>query len=202
MEDLWGFNSVDLAYEIAGSEIPVISAVGHESDFTICDFVADLRAPTPSAAAELAVPNLDDIRVEIDKCELSIRRALLMKLDNCRKYIDVLSKSRVLTSREALLNEYKMKISILSDEFDRLIRDTLKDKRTKLSLISAKLNAISPLATLSRGYAIAKNDSGDTVNSVSAIKRGDELSVVLSDGEILAEVKKIKEDQKLIQEES
>lgn len=198
IEDLWGFNSVDLAYEIAASEIPVISAVGHESDFTICDFVADLRAPTPSAAAELAVPNIEEVRLGIDNGAIRMRKALTSKLENYKRYIGMLSRSRVLTSRESLLDEYKMKINLLSDGLDRLIREEIKDKIGALALLSAKLDAISPLATLSRGYSIVRNGTGGAVKSVSELKKEEIVDVVLSDGEIVAEVKEIKKERKKV----
>ena len=197
MEDLWGFNSAELAYEIASSEIPIISAVGHESDFTICDFVADLRAPTPSAAAELAVPNLEDVKITLDADRLRMKKALLLKLENYRRYIGVLSSARVLTSRESLLDEYKMKINLISDSLDRLIKDRIREGSTKLSLLSAKLNAISPLATLSRGYAIVRSLDGGPIKNVSDVKKNDRMRVYFSDGEIEAEVKEINKKQKI-----
>lgn len=191
IEDLWGFNDVELAYAVAGSDIPVISAVGHESDFTICDFVADLRAPTPSAAAELAVPNSEDIRTYVDEAALRMRKLLLSQTEKHRKYIDLLSKSRVLTSKESLLDEYKMKIGLISENLDRLAEMRLNDRRARLALGVAKLEAISPLATLSRGYAIAKGDKG-AIRSVDDVKAGEIIELALADGEISAEIKEIK----------
>ena len=191
IEDLWGFNDVELAYAVAGSDIPVISAVGHESDFTICDFVADLRAPTPSAAAELAVPNSEDIRTYVGEAALRMRKLLLSQTEKHRKYIDLLSKSRVLTSKESLLDEYKMKIGLISENLDRLTEMRLNDRRARLALGAAKLEAISPLATLSRGYAIAKGDKG-AVRSVNDVKAGEIIELALADGEISAEIKEIK----------
>ena len=196
IEDLWGFNDVDLAYAVAGSEIPVISAVGHESDFTICDFVADLRAPTPSAAAELAVPNSEDIRVGIGEAALRMRKLMLSQTEKHRKYIELLSKSRVLTSKESLLDEYKMKIGLISDNLDRLAGQRLSDKRARLALGAAKLEAISPLATLSRGYAIARGDKG-AIRSVSDVKTGECIELALADGALSAEIKEIKKAEKL-----
>lgn len=191
IEDLWGFNDVELAYAVAGSDIPVISAVGHESDFTICDFVADLRAPTPSAAAELAVPNSEDIRTYVDEAALRMRKLLLSQTEKHRKYIDLLSKSRVLTSKESLLDEYKMKIGLISENLDRLTEMRLNDRRARLALGAAKLEAISPLATLSRGYAIAKGDKG-AIRSVDDVKAGEIIELALADGEVSAEIKEIK----------
>ena len=202
IEDLWGFNDAELAYAIAESEIPVISAVGHESDFTICDFVADLRAPTPSAAAELAVPNSEDIRLAIDQSSIRMRKLLLSQIEKYRKYIEIISKSRVLTSKESLLDEYKMKINLLSDNLDRLIESRINDKRTRLALTSAKLEAISPLGTLSRGYAIVRNAENVAVRCVSDVKEGDLVKLSLSDGDISAEIKEIKKNRKRKTEKS
>lgn len=192
MEDLWAFNDTGLAYAISRSELPVISAVGHESDFTICDFVADMRAPTPSAAAELAVPDSENIRHLIYQSSERIRRQLSDQIEKYRRYIEILSRSRVLSSRETLFDEYKMRISLLSERLDRAMLDGMRAKNTELALTAAKLEAISPLATLSRGYAIVKGDDGRAVTSVLDVKVGDELTLAISDGELTAEIKKVK----------
>ncbi len=186
MEDLWAFNSVDLAYAVAASEIPVISAVGHESDFTICDFVADLRAPTPSAAAELAVPNLYNVKRDINNNLLDIEKSLNIKIDNYRKHLNVLASSRVLTSKESLLDEYKMKLNIVSDKLDYNMQALYKEKAHTLGLLCAKLNTISPLNTLTRGYAIVQNSDNNAITSVKDIKVNDRIAVTLSDGKFSA----------------
>lgn len=186
MEDLWAFNSVELAYAVAASEIPVISAVGHESDFTICDFVADLRAPTPSAAAELAVPNLYNVKRDINNNLLDIEKSLNIKIDNYRKHLNVLASSRVLTSKESLLDEYKMKLNIVSDKLDSNMQALYKEKAHTLGLLCAKLNTISPLNTLTRGYAIVQNSDNNAITSVKDIKVNDRIAVTLSDGKFSA----------------
>jgi exodeoxyribonuclease VII large subunit len=188
MEDLWAFNNVELAYSIANSDIPVISAVGHESDFTICDFVSDLRAPTPSAAAELAVPNVLTVKNDLNKNILSIEKMLITQIQGYRKQLDMLSASRVLTSKESLLDEYKIKIGIASDKLDIAMDALLKDKKHNYGILCAKLNAISPLNTLSRGYAIIQNDKGHALVSVNDVKAGDSITVSVSDGNFSATV--------------
>ena len=194
MEDLWAFNNVDLAYAIANSKIPVISAVGHESDFTICDFVADLRAPTPSAAAELAVPNVLTVKNDLNKNILSVEKTLISKIQNFRRHLNMLSSTRVLTSKENLLDEYKMKISLVSDKLDASMQNILKDRKHTYGILCAKLNAISPLNTLSRGYAMVQKDDGKALSSINEIEMGERVTVSLSDGNFDAIVEKINEN--------
>ena len=191
MEDLWAFNNVDLAYAISKSEIPVISAVGHESDFTICDFVADLRAPTPSAAAELAVPNALLVKNDINKLIRDIESKLVLKIQQYRNNIASISSSRVLISKEELLDAYKMRIGILSDKLDIQMKSIMKDKSHLLSVSCAKMQAISPLNTLGRGYAIIQNDRGEIVNSVDKFQQGAVIDISVADGTAKAVVSEI-----------
>lgn len=192
MEDLWAFNNVELAYAIAESNIPVISAVGHESDFTICDFVADLRAPTPSAAAELAVPNALSVRNDINKSISDIEKKLILQIQQYRKQIAILSSSRVLTSKEELLDAYKMKMNLLSDRLDASMQNILKDKNHTLGILCAKLQAISPLNTLARGYSLVQNERTEVISTVDKIKKDDVLNILFADGSVNAVVKDIK----------
>ncbi len=192
MEDLWAFNSVELAYAIAKSHIPVISAVGHESDFTICDFVADLRAPTPSAAAELAVPNALSVRNDINKSINDIEQKLILQIKQYKKQINILSSSRVLSSKEELLDAYKMKVNLFSDRLDSSMQNILKDKNYTLNVSCAKLQAISPLNTLARGYSMVQNESGEVISTVKKAKKDDVLNISLADGSIRAIVQDIK----------
>ena len=191
MEDLWAFNNVELAYAIAKSEIPVISAVGHESDFTICDFVADLRAPTPSAAAELAVPNALSVRNDINKSIGDIEKKLILQIHQYRKQIKILSSSRVLASKEELLDSYKMKISLQADRLDANMKNMLKDKKHTLSICCAKLQAISPLNTLGRGYAMIQTENSEVITSIEKVKKGDHIHISLVDGRVTAVVQDI-----------
>ena len=186
MEDLWAFNNVDLAYAIAKSEIPIISAVGHESDFTICDFVADLRAPTPSAAAELAVPNMLTVKHDLNKGIISIEKMFISQIQNHRNHLNMLASARVLTSKANLLDEYKMKINLVSDKLDASIQNIMREKSHTHGILCAKLNAISPLNTLSRGYAIVQNDEGKAIASVRNVRIGESITVSLSNGNFTA----------------
>lgn len=191
IEDLWAFNNVELAYTIAKSELPIISAVGHESDFTICDFVADLRAPTPSAAAELVVPNALSVRNDINKSISDIEKKLILEIQQYRKQIQILSSSRVLASKEELLDSYKMKISLLLDRLDANMYNILKDKNHSLSISCAKLQEISPLNTLGRGYAIVQNSDSKAISSIEEIKTNECLDILFMDGQVKATVQDI-----------
>lgn len=191
IEDLWAFNSEELAYAIAKSHIPTISAVGHESDFTICDFVADLRAPTPSAAAELAVPDAITVRGELRRSLSSIESSMLAKIRTYKKHIELISSARVLTSKEDLLNEFRMKLNLISDKLDIGVENNMKNKKHSFAIMSAKLNAISPLNTMSRGYAIVQNDEGVALNTVEGTKKDDILNVSLIDGALRVKVENV-----------
>ena len=191
LEDLWAFNNVELAYAIAKSDIPIISAVGHESDFTICDFVADLRAPTPSAAAELAVPDSLSVRNGINKTISDVEKKLILQIQQYRKQINILSSSRVLSSKESLLDEYKMKINLMSDKLDLTMQNVFKEKSHSLGILCAKLQGISPLNTLARGYAIIQNENNEVVTSVETIKNGDVIDISFADGIAKATIKEI-----------
>lgn len=188
LEDLWAFNEEIVARTIFESQIPVISAVGHETDFTIADFVADLRAPTPSAAAELAVPDIFELKSEL--LGLKQRLSVLMRnmlagekerLENLEKQITIFSPSnKIVNSRQELSNLYEKVVNSITSK--------LNDEKTKISLLSSKLNALSPLEVLSRGYSISyKNEM--PIKSVCDVKTGDNIKIRVTDGEFFAEVK-------------
>ena len=192
-EDLWAFNSEQLARKIYESPVPVISAVGHETDFTICDFVADLRAPTPSAAAELAVPNINEISSKLNRYENSLKSFLENKYQ--------FSFARL----EALLNAFCMKnptdfivgrsyerLDRLTDKLSQAANRTLDSADRSFVSLTARLDALSPLKVLSRGYAAVSKDNG-TVSSVTQAQKGDILDVSLTDGTLICEVKDKKE---------
>ena len=187
IEDLWAFNDENLAYAIYASNIPVISAVGHETDFTICDFVSDLRAPTPSAAAELAVPD---------------RQELLDYYRSQQQYLGSLMDGRF-SAVNARLSEYKTRLFRVSPEarvtelgrqlsdFERRASDAAltlhRTSSESLGKLASKLEALNPISVLSRGYAVAEKN-GKIVNSIKEIKTNDVLDVTLKDGKIKAKV--------------
>ena len=191
LEDLWAFNNVELAYAIARSEIPVISAVGHESDFTIADFVADLRAPTPSAAAELAVPDALALRSTLNYDLSLLEKTIITRIERYQKDLNLLASSKVLTSKQELLDTYRMNTSITSDKLDASIEKIISAKRFEFSVSAAKLDSISPLNTLARGYAIVQESSGRALSSIDGISIGDIIDIRLSNGVIEANVEKI-----------
>ena len=188
LEDLWAFNEEVVARAIFQSEIPVISAVGHETDFTIADFVADLRAPTPSAAAELAVPDIFELKSDLLglKQHLSVlMRNMIVaekeKVENFQKQITILSPSnKIKNSRQELSNLYEKAVNSVTLK--------MNEEKAKISLLSSKLNALSPLNVLSRGYSITYNNDSP-IKSVNDVKTGDNIKVRVTDGEFFAEVK-------------
>ena len=187
MEDLWAFNDEALARCVAASRIPVISAVGHESDFTICDFVADRRAPTPSAAAELAVPEASELKRILRQLEERSEVALRRKLTYARERVTTLANSRVLTSPDRFVDDQRMRVGELSLRLDRAAEYGVERARGNFARVTAQLEALNPLSILSRGYAVVRH--GETpVHSVTELNEGDEVRLMLSDGEVGARI--------------
>ena len=193
IEDLWAFNDERVARAIFESEIPVISAVGHEPDVTISDYVADLRAATPSNAAELAVPDQDDLRQTLDAMQQSMAQALGRKLNLSRQRLDALSSSRVLSRPEQYFVDRNVALAHLAQRLAAAEKALLMAKRARLSQRAAALDAMSPLKVLSRGYAVSMNESGAVLRSVKQVKTGQTVQIRLSDGALDAEVKQVTE---------
>ncbi len=183
-EDLFGFNDEALAREIFASKIPIVSAVGHETDFTICDFVSDLRAPTPSAAAELVYPRYIDI---INKIVLSKKRnlnAIKNYIDRRKQYVERLKASKLEKVPLDMINKYRMTIdSYIKDGYNNL---NLKVEKYRAKMVQAitKIDALSPLKTLTRGYCVAENEQRQVIKSVKDVKKDDKLNITLNDGKI------------------
>lgn len=192
LEELWAFNEETVARAVSGSEIPVISAVGHETDFTICDFAADLRAPTPSAAAELAVPDAAEQRAYLSGLLLRCRRVLENEIASKRAYLKRLEMSPGLTSRKAMLDGYRLLLDRYSTTMEASLLAMISGGRSNLKFFAGKLDTLSPLKVLGRGYAIASKD-GRSVSSVRSLSAGDGLSVRLSDGILECAVTSVKE---------
>lgn len=188
MEDLWAFNDERVAYAIYESEIPVISAVGHEPDVTISDFVADLRAATPSNAAELAVPDSASLLQSMDAAASNMAAALSRRLVDGRKQLKVLSDSPALQSPVGYLRQCGNALRLLQNRMLGCYRQSLDIKKQHYVSLTAKLDAMSPLKVLSRGYAMAQNDNGSVVKSIQQVKPGDKISVTVSDGSFEASV--------------
>ena len=196
IEDLWAFNDERVAVAIYNSEIPVISAVGHEPDVTISDFVADLRAATPSNAAELAVPDQDALRQSLDAMLDTMTGALSRQLKSCRNHLNLLSNANALQRPDAYI--LKQKDTLLSMKKQMIAaQSVLLNKHQQRFLSStAKLDAMSPLKVLTRGYAMAQTGEGDLIRSVHQIQRGERIHISVSDGQIDATVIDYKEESK------
>ncbi len=190
IEDLWAFNSESLAREIAASPLPFISGVGHETDYTICDFVSSVRAPTPSGAAEIATPDIREIYSKITGYAEKYSSVIDGKLRMYREKLNLLEKKRVLTSPFGFIDEKRLLLDALSDKAEKSYRLILSKKSGEFSAICKKIEALSPLSVLSRGYGALYSESGSVITGVGNVKSGDVLRIRLSDGEITARAEK------------
>ena len=188
LEDLWPFNEEITARAIFESEIPIISAVGHETDFTIADFVADLRAPTPSAAGELAVPELVELKWKISNSEKQLCVLLNKKVEIMRNKYTTLKNSRVLKNPFDLIRQRTITVQNFEKQLVDKVNLELKDNKIKLISAVSKLDTLSPLKTLTRGYAILEKENKSVITSVEDVKSGDIVKVVLQDGEKKASI--------------
>ena len=195
IEDLWAFNDERLAREIAASTIPVISAVGHETDFTICDFVADLRAPTPSAAAELVFPDRLALKAELDARLARIGALTLSGVQARKRQLQTLSASRALRSPATVLAEKQMRVDELWLRLQSAGQQMTERKKQTLGAAVGKLEALSPLAVLQRGYAVATDRDGGVATSASAFEVGQSMTVRFADGAVNATVQSIEKEQ-------
>ena len=183
IEDLWAFNSEALARKIYESPIPVISAVGHETDFTICDFVADLRAPTPSAAAELAVPDSAEIISKLNKYNSLLKNGLLLKYNGQKAKFDALANKSILSKPFNITESRSETVDRLFDKMLNAYKGIISQEKSRYFSDVAKLDALSPLKVLSRGYSIAEVN-GKVIKSVNDISNGDKFKLKLSDGTV------------------
>lgn len=193
IEDLWAFNDERVAHAIYQSSIPVISAVGHEPDVTISDYVADLRAATPSNAAELVVPDQDAIRQSLDSMTAAMSASLTKQIKNARHHLKVLSESSSLQSPQGYIDRRRTDLQLLQERMVRLEKDLLDRNRRRYLMCIAKLDAMSPLKVLTRGYAMAYISDGKMVRSVNDVNAGDMLTVRVGDGRILTTVESSEE---------
>ena len=188
IEDLWAFNDERVAYAIYESEIPVISAVGHEPDVTISDFVADLRAATPSNAAELAVPDQDALRQTLDTMTAAMAASLDRQIKSAKKHLEVLSLSPALRSPDGYLQQREKNLELLKNRMTAAQNQNSTRKNQQYIAAVSKLDAMSPLKVLSRGYAMTQNKQGDVVRTVKQVELGERITVCLSDGKLSAAV--------------
>ncbi len=188
LEDLWPFNEEIVARSIYHSELPVISAVGHETDFTIADFVADLRAPTPSAAAELAVPNIAELESKLKVIENRQKQALLKQLELKKLRFQKCKASKIYKEPYGNINEKYMLLDKNVKQLIHGLQSKVKDEKAKMIEQIAKLDALSPLKTLARGYGIVTKEKR-MVKSIAQLQIGDNVLLTLSDGTLPAEIK-------------
>jgi len=188
IEDLWAFNDERVAHAIYRSKIPVISAVGHEPDVTISDFVADLRAATPSNAAELAVPDKDALLQQLDSMTAAMASSLNRQIRSAQRHLEVLSQSPALRSPDGYLQQREKNLELLKNRLISAQNQNITRKNQQYIAAVSKLDAMSPLKVLSRGYAMTQNSSGEVVRSVKQVEIGESLSISLSDGRLSATV--------------
>ena len=188
IEDLWGFNSEAVARAIAMSDIPIISAVGHETDFTIADFVADMRAPTPSAAAEIAVPEASELKRKINNIITREGAVLVKMLAQKRAILERYSRSRSLTSPYNMIEDKKMTVLSLSRRAELAEKANLDKMSGKFASLTGKLSALNPMSVISRGYTAVFDETGNVVKSVTGLSIGDNVNLRMSDGTVKATV--------------
>ncbi|MGM9602885.1 MAG: exodeoxyribonuclease VII large subunit [Faecousia sp.] len=194
IEDLWAFNDEKVAYAIFRSQIPVISAVGHEPDVTISDYVADLRAATPSNAAELVVPDCNALRQMMDGYSASMSSALGRHLKTARQRLNMLSNSPAMASPLGYFEQRKNALHMLETKLSLAQNRRLHLSRQRFTALTAKLDAMSPLKVLTRGYAMVQGREGQVIRSAAQVSSGDYVSLQLSDGKIEACVTGVREE--------
>lgn len=191
LEDLWAFNTETVARAVYSCKTPIISAVGHETDFTICDFVSDMRAPTPSAAAELAVPDIKSLIFQLNNFSVSIEKSLDFKISQCeigvKRYKDYFSKSNV----DLFYSNIRDKMAQYSEKLKDSITRILENQTNILSKNAEMLDNLSPLKILSRGYSVVKNEKSDIVTDSSNVNVGDNVEIILSNGAFKATVNEV-----------
>ena len=193
MEELWAFNDEELARAIFRSRVPIISAVGHETDFSISDFVADLRAPTPSAAAEVALPEASEVKRKllnvIDRMSLVSTNRIKLLYNR----VDALARSPKMVNMMNFVDDRRMALTALDRDMERAMERLVETKKSQTLQIAAKLDALSPLAVLSRGYSAVFDGSGRPVNTKERLRPGDTVTIRLTDANASAQITEVKE---------
>ena len=195
MEDLWAFNDERVARAIYESELPVISAVGHEPDVTIADFVADVRAATPSNAAELAVPDLTELHVRISALQLQMQRSQTRYLQRKREMLQKFLENRALRQPMALVQDKRMALDFLHQRMVSLAQSSVAGNRQRFAALSAALDALSPLKVLGRGYAVARNSDGTILRRAADTEPGASIAVTLGRGTLACTVDAVLEGE-------
>ena len=193
LEDLWAFNDERVARAIYDSEIPVISAVGHEPDVAISDFVADRRASTPSNAAEIAVPDMAELLRWLDGAEMRMVRGVKRQLSAARERLDTLAQKRVLTDPMALVADKGMQLDHVQHRLAAAMRAVTNRENGRFAALAASLDALSPLRVLGRGYALAQTEDGTVLRSAAQTAAGERIRVRLAQGQLVCDVAETKE---------
>ncbi len=183
IEDLWAFNDEGVARAIFAAQHPIITGVGHETDFTIADFVSDLRAPTPSAAAELAVPDIMEVSGYLQGLQNTLAVEMLAIVNEKRQAVNILARSLGHLSPGKALDNSRQRVDILTERLERTMQARVDRIKTRLEIIHARLQAVSPLGTMARGYAIVRNEDGRVIRHVEEVSPGETLQVMVADGE-------------------
>lgn len=194
IEDLWAFNDEHLAYAIYESRIPIISAVGHEPDVTISDYVADLRAATPSNAAELAVPDREALTQTLDSMSTAMANSLNRQIKAAKQHLNVLSHSPALQSPAGYLEQKEKSLQMLTNRLVAAENQIINRSNQRYIALTAKLDAMSPLKVLTRGYTVTKTSGGAVLRSAKQVEPGERIQVSLSDGSLSATVMEVKEN--------
>lgn len=193
IEDLWAFNEERTVRAVSECEIPVISAVGHETDFTLCDFAADLRAPTPSAAAELAVPDISEVAAYIEHSRAMLSRALINiieKGEQRQKIAEAKLSPDILLAR---IDDGYLRLDTFFGRLEASLSKAVAEAEKRMAVAASSLDALSPLKVLARGYSVAEKEDGEIIKSIGDVSVGEKIAVILSDGAIGCEVKGMRE---------
>ena len=193
MEDLWAFNEEIVARAVFDCPIPVISAVGHETDTTIADYVADLRAPTPSAAAELAVFDVRDFYETMEQYRLQMNRLMKARLDICKQKQEYLKRQLWLLSPQSRINANRQYAMDLEEQLRQQMKQRILEARHQVEIFAGTLDGLSPAKKLMQGYSVAVNDAGRNIRSTKDVQPGEDIVIRVTDGAVLAKVTGIKE---------
>lgn len=196
IEDLWAFNEEEVARAIFNCNTPVISAVGHETDVTIADFVADLRAPTPSAAAELAVCDIREIFAQMDEYKQLFTQSMNQKIKQKRNYLEQIKLRLEYGNPKSKIQQKRQRLLDIEDRLELLIRQNVQQNRYRLAVYAERMRGLSPLRKLSQGYAFVANEEGKMINSIKQVEKGQKLHISVTDGNLEATINKIEKQER------